>query len=76
MRNPEQARKAMRNHLKKAHDRWAIDPDREAATRALRMGHGDVSIDEDSLDAGNPCLRSRHDEEVRRDGSLTLQKHR
>jgi DNA-binding FadR family transcriptional regulator len=25
-RNPEQAQKAMRKHLQKAHDRWAIDP--------------------------------------------------
>jgi DNA-binding FadR family transcriptional regulator len=32
VRNPEQARKAMRNHLKKAHDRWAIDLDRGNAT--------------------------------------------
>ena len=30
-RNPERARKAMRHHLKKAHDRWAMDPDRDGA---------------------------------------------
>jgi DNA-binding FadR family transcriptional regulator len=31
-RNPELAREAMRHHLKKAHDRWAMDPDRDDAT--------------------------------------------
>jgi DNA-binding FadR family transcriptional regulator len=31
-RNPERARKAMRLHLKKAHDRWAMDQDRDGAT--------------------------------------------
>ena len=31
-RNPKQARKAMRNHLQKAHDRWALEPDRGAKT--------------------------------------------
>ena len=31
-RNPERARKAMRQHLKKAHDRWATDPERDGAT--------------------------------------------
>jgi DNA-binding FadR family transcriptional regulator len=31
-RNPEKARKAMRNHLQKAHDRWVIDLDRSAET--------------------------------------------
>jgi DNA-binding FadR family transcriptional regulator len=31
-RDPEQARKAMLDHLQKAHDRWAIDPDRGAET--------------------------------------------
>jgi GntR family transcriptional regulator, transcriptional repressor for pyruvate dehydrogenase complex len=31
-RNPEQARKAMHHHLKKAHDRWAVDLDRDGAT--------------------------------------------
>jgi DNA-binding FadR family transcriptional regulator len=30
-RNPEQARKAMCHHLKKAHDRWAVDLDRDGA---------------------------------------------
>jgi DNA-binding FadR family transcriptional regulator len=29
-RDPERARNAMCDHLRKAHDRWAIDPDREA----------------------------------------------
>jgi GntR family transcriptional regulator, transcriptional repressor for pyruvate dehydrogenase complex len=31
-RNPDQARKAMRTHLQKAHDRWALEPDRDAKT--------------------------------------------
>jgi DNA-binding FadR family transcriptional regulator len=31
-RNPERARKAMRHHLKKAYDRWAMDQDRDGAT--------------------------------------------
>jgi hypothetical protein len=31
-RNPAQAHKAMREHLQKAHDRWALDPDRGAET--------------------------------------------
>jgi GntR family transcriptional regulator, transcriptional repressor for pyruvate dehydrogenase complex len=32
VRNPRQARKAMRNHLQKAHDRWAVDPYRDGET--------------------------------------------
>jgi GntR family transcriptional regulator, transcriptional repressor for pyruvate dehydrogenase complex len=31
-RDPGQAREAMRNHLQKAHDRWAVEPDRGAKT--------------------------------------------
>jgi GntR family transcriptional repressor for pyruvate dehydrogenase complex len=31
-RDPEQAREAMRNHLQKAHDRWALEPDRDTKT--------------------------------------------
>jgi DNA-binding FadR family transcriptional regulator len=31
-RSPERARKAMRDHLQKAHDRWALEPDPEATT--------------------------------------------
>jgi DNA-binding FadR family transcriptional regulator len=31
-RKPDRARKAMRNHLRKAHDRWAMEPDRGAKT--------------------------------------------
>jgi DNA-binding FadR family transcriptional regulator len=31
-RDPEQAREAMCQHLQKAHDRWALEPDRDAET--------------------------------------------
>jgi GntR family transcriptional regulator, transcriptional repressor for pyruvate dehydrogenase complex len=31
-RDPEKACKAMRNHLQKAHDRWAMDPGRDVET--------------------------------------------
>ena len=40
--DPEQARKAMRHHLRKSHDRWARDLDREAKASS-REGLGEIS---------------------------------
>jgi DNA-binding FadR family transcriptional regulator len=47
-RNPEQARKAMRDHLRKAHSRWAQDLDRGAKARR-RDSQQRVSTDGHSL---------------------------
>ena len=47
-RNPEQACKAMRNHLQKAHDRWALEPDRGAKT-GFHDGSRRLSIDGDGV---------------------------
>ena len=47
-RNPKQARQAMRNHLKKAHDRWAIGPDRDGTT-GFEGGSRRLFIDGDGV---------------------------
>jgi DNA-binding FadR family transcriptional regulator len=49
-RKPDLARKAMRNHLRKAHDRWAVEPDRGAKT-GFNDSPRRVSIDEERLES-------------------------
>jgi len=48
-RKPDRARKAMRNHLRKAHDRWAVEPDRDAKTGfndgSRRLPRGQESLE-------------------------------
>ena len=46
--DPEQARKAMRDHLRKAHNRWAQNLDR-GAKAGISGGHGPVSTGGDGL---------------------------
>ncbi len=48
VRNPKQARQAMRNHLKKAHDRWAIEPGRDGTT-GFEGGSRRLLIDGDGV---------------------------
>jgi DNA-binding FadR family transcriptional regulator len=47
-RNPQKARKAMRNHLQKAHDRWALEPERGAKS-GFNDGSRRLSTDGESL---------------------------
>jgi DNA-binding FadR family transcriptional regulator len=48
-RKPDRARKAMRNHLRKAHDRWVVEPDRDAKI-GFNDGSRQLPFDEESLE--------------------------
>jgi DNA-binding FadR family transcriptional regulator len=48
-RKPERARKAMRNHLRRAHDRWAVEPNRGTKT-GFNGGSRRLSIGQQSLE--------------------------
>jgi DNA-binding FadR family transcriptional regulator len=48
-RKPERARKAMRNHLRRAHDRWAVEPNRGTKT-GFNDGSRRLSIGQQSLE--------------------------
>jgi DNA-binding FadR family transcriptional regulator len=48
-RKPDRARKAMQNHLRRAHDRWAVEPNRGTKT-GFNDGSRRLSIGQESLE--------------------------
>jgi DNA-binding FadR family transcriptional regulator len=48
-RKPDRARKAMRNHLRRAHDRWVVEPNRGTKT-GFNDGARELSIGQESLE--------------------------